>query len=146
MGNALDLARTCTARRGHPLETHFRGLCARCDARWIVLQSLDTVDEAARTGMVGFAARDAFRHLWAVTVERDSYFDAWKRPLTDADDLEWLSHLEWAASELSGAISPAEPDDTGDVCPNHDPDRRCVDCATDDQVAAAMPPPMGGAR
>ena len=49
------------------------------------------------------------------------------------------------AKECPFANAQSEPDEpTAPAC-THAPDRRCFDCATDDELASAIPPWPGGA-
>lgn len=101
----LALASTCTAVAGVVGAKHFFGLCARCDARWLVTVSLDTAEHAARIGSICQEALQAYRRLWAAAppTRLVDWPPAWSTPPSDPEAKEWARWLHWAATEREAA-------------------------------------------
>ena len=72
---------------------HLRHIpCVSCAVHLVRDMSLAQVEDLADLGVVSPAARDAYRHLWAVTAVRSAAYDHW-RQLPDDPDARVLAGL-----------------------------------------------------
>jgi len=71
-------------------------------------------------------------------------YEAWWKALGARPTVGWrgLSDQQLAAWEAAATAAVEECGGSGCQSP-HGPDGRCFDCATDDEMAAAIPPPPG---
>lgn len=71
----------CDGNAGHLLSTR----CVACTARALSLVNLATVELWAEHGMIDGAARDGYRHVWAISADRSAAYYHWTA-LPDTED------------------------------------------------------------